>query len=295
MGVRLVREVLDHAPDTLTHGDVRLLLAIAEDANDATRTGWPGWELLARRMGWADHKDGGKNAVRKALTGLDERLAAAGYPDGVRVARGDGRDGRPVYAARGHASVYRVPAFRPPAGCGCALCTEREPNTAPLQRESESAPLTAAKGAKEWRQREPKSGAKGAKDCPPSPQSPQGSPHPPRARGRIGRLLAAAGASDDEMTEIVNRIKSGNAEIRNIAGYVETLARNGDLARVIDAVREDRMRAEVRAVLDQARSAPECAHRVPGGTLLHPVSGEPLCPMCRRRRHLVSVPTTAPA
>jgi len=108
-------------------------------------------------------------------------------------------------------------------------------------------------------------------------------------------LLAAAGASDDEMTEVVDRIKSGSPEIRNIAGYVETLARSGDLARIITAVRDDRRRAEVRAVLDRARSAPECAHQVPGGEALHPVSGEALCPMCRYRQRLASLPTATPA
>ena len=49
MGLKLMIEVLDHyrGPDH----KFRLLMAFAESANEHTRTGWPGRELLARRTG----------------------------------------------------------------------------------------------------------------------------------------------------------------------------------------------------------------------------------------------------
>lgn len=40
MGIRLIVEVLQHAPTTLTHREKLLLVVLAEDANDKTRTTW---------------------------------------------------------------------------------------------------------------------------------------------------------------------------------------------------------------------------------------------------------------
>lgn len=40
MGIRLIVEVLDHAPTTLTHREKLLLVALAEDANDESRQTW---------------------------------------------------------------------------------------------------------------------------------------------------------------------------------------------------------------------------------------------------------------
>ncbi|GAU66680.1 hypothetical protein SSP35_03_03280 [Streptomyces sp. NBRC 110611] len=40
MGIRLIVDVLDRAPRDLTHREARVLVALAEDANDETRTTW---------------------------------------------------------------------------------------------------------------------------------------------------------------------------------------------------------------------------------------------------------------
>ncbi|MBB4931810.1 hypothetical protein F4561_002630 [Lipingzhangella halophila] len=44
MGVRLIVEVLDYAPDSLTPRERYVLVALAENARDTTRTCWPGFE-----------------------------------------------------------------------------------------------------------------------------------------------------------------------------------------------------------------------------------------------------------
>jgi len=105
MGVGLVTEVLDYAPANLTPVDRLLLIVIAENANDGTRQGWPGWDLIARRMRWTDHKDGGKNAVSTALARLAERGVE------VRVPIAKTKDGKPVYAAHGRRTTYCIPHF----------------------------------------------------------------------------------------------------------------------------------------------------------------------------------------
>ena len=143
MGVRLIVEVLDHAPEELTAVDRLLLIVIAENANDATREGYPGWELIARRMRWASHKDGGKNAVRVALA----NLASRGVD--VRVPITQGKDGRPVYAAHGHRTVYRLPRFR------------READAAHLEG-GQAVPTSNGEGGQSPY-------AKGGSHCPPIP------------------------------------------------------------------------------------------------------------------------------
>jgi hypothetical protein len=44
VGIRLLVEVMGHAPDTLTHREHKVLMILAENARDATRQGWPGIE-----------------------------------------------------------------------------------------------------------------------------------------------------------------------------------------------------------------------------------------------------------
>ncbi len=96
-------EVLDHSPPTLTPVDRLLLTVVAEDCNDATREGWCGWQLIARRMHWSDQVGGGKHAVTKAVA----QLASHGVE--IRVPMGKDKNGKPIYATRGHRTVYRIP------------------------------------------------------------------------------------------------------------------------------------------------------------------------------------------
>jgi len=47
--------------------------------------------------------------------------------------------------------------------------------------------------------------------------------------------------------------------------------------RHVEQMRRDR----VRAALEQASTDVGCHHGTPGGDRLHPVTGQPICPMCR--------------
>lgn len=104
MGFKLVDEVLDHAPAALTMPERFLLVLLAKAARDETRTCWPGMDTLARQMGVTPRR------VRQVLN----QVARRGYE--VRVPAGIDSHGRPTFACRGRATVYRLPIFDPGKG-----------------------------------------------------------------------------------------------------------------------------------------------------------------------------------
>lgn len=97
VGYRLYREVLDFAPADLSSGELIVALVIADDARDQNRVSWITLPLLCARTRLKP------SSVRAALS----KLASRGYE--FRVPHGYGKDGRPVFAARGHAVDYVVP------------------------------------------------------------------------------------------------------------------------------------------------------------------------------------------
>jgi len=97
VGYLLYREIRDFAPADLSSGELVVALMIADDANDITRRSWIANEELCFR---ARMKASG---VRDALS----RLAGRGYE--FRVIHGYGKNGRPVFAAKGHTVDYLVP------------------------------------------------------------------------------------------------------------------------------------------------------------------------------------------
>ncbi|MDQ3762609.1 MAG: helix-turn-helix domain-containing protein [Actinomycetota bacterium] len=99
MGIQLIAEVLNHAPAGLSASERLVLIVVAEAARDHTRLGWPSMQVLARRTGLSER------AVRKVLA----RLADRGYE--LRVPAGTDRTGAPIFAHKGHATVYRLPRF----------------------------------------------------------------------------------------------------------------------------------------------------------------------------------------
>ncbi len=99
VGYKLYREVRDFAPAGLTSGELVVAWVIADDANDSTRRSWISHAELCFRARL------GPSAVRSALA----RLAARGYE--FRVPHGPGKDGRTVFATKGHATDYLVPDF----------------------------------------------------------------------------------------------------------------------------------------------------------------------------------------
>lgn len=102
MGVRMVVQVLDHAPDDLTAGERLLLVALAEKADDTTRRVlWSRDEdprtTLRRRTGLSD------SGLRKTF----QRLADRGLDP--RVVLLHDAAGRPVFAHQGMVATYRLP------------------------------------------------------------------------------------------------------------------------------------------------------------------------------------------
>ncbi|MFI2612073.1 hypothetical protein [Kitasatospora sp. NPDC018619] len=86
MGIRLIVEVLRHAPETLTHREKLLLVVLAEDANDDTRLTWSSIEdpkiLDGAKVNRAQLYDVikkliAKNTLAKVTAG--QRHAAAKY------------------------------------------------------------------------------------------------------------------------------------------------------------------------------------------------------------------------
>lgn len=108
MGIKLITEVLDNAPDYLTSGERCVLIVIAEWANDGTRVARQSksWtiETLACRSGLK------MSGLRKAFRGLAQK----GFE--VRIPVRYSKTGEPVYAFEGTAMTFRVPTF-PERGC----------------------------------------------------------------------------------------------------------------------------------------------------------------------------------
>ena len=97
MGFHLYREVRDFAPADLSQAELTVALMIADDANDHSRRSWIPLPLLCQRTRLSP------TGVRGAL----QRLAARGLE--FRVIHGYGKDGRAVFAAKGHAVDYEIP------------------------------------------------------------------------------------------------------------------------------------------------------------------------------------------
>ncbi|WP_329564685.1 hypothetical protein [Kitasatospora sp. NBC_01266] len=93
VGIRLIAEVMDHAPATLTHREAWVLGVLAEDANDATRVCWPGVEddpSTVRRM---------RIPSRSSRYDVLKALRAKGALEVVEAGR------------RGRRAVYRIPVL----------------------------------------------------------------------------------------------------------------------------------------------------------------------------------------
>lgn len=101
MGVKLVNEVLDHAPADWTQAERLFIAVLAEKARDNTRRAWPGQATIMRRTG----------LKADSITRLCHRLAAKGWE--LREQLGVDRKGKPVFAYRGKAAVYAIPAMCP--------------------------------------------------------------------------------------------------------------------------------------------------------------------------------------
>jgi hypothetical protein len=101
-------------------------------------------------------------------------------------------------------------------------------------------------------------------------------------------LLARAGATDDEIDDILEKIKTEHPEIRSIHRWLSKVADNADLAAIIVDVRAQRIRtawpAERDAFIAELADYPPCDHGQPGGNIAKPDGIHPgwvRCVFCR--------------
>ena len=98
MGYRLYREIRDYAPLDWTPTERLVALMIADDAGEETRKSWIKLPELMARTGVRT-----ESGIRQAL----QRLAKRGYEFRVPIAKG--KDGRSVFAVKGHSLDFIVP------------------------------------------------------------------------------------------------------------------------------------------------------------------------------------------
>lgn len=172
MGYKLYREIRDLAPDDWTPAEFAVAQAIADNADEGTRQSFRlTMPELLRRVRGINTMAG----LRRVL----QRLADRGFE--FRVPIKTGKDGRPVYAHKGHAADFIVPpmpAERPTVSPGTpakaratARLSEGEPSGSPsTAKERPAARLKAPKASPAARP-SPETTSPGFKD------SPAGSPN----------------------------------------------------------------------------------------------------------------------
>ncbi|GAB7044895.1 hypothetical protein [Catenuloplanes indicus] len=112
MGVKLMVEILDHAPAAWTQSERLLAVSIAEQVRDSVRRGAPTIDLLALRTGM------NAESISKTL----RRLSDKGYE--FRVPQGKDRTGRVVFAYRGMRTEFVVPKLCPLAVHATNICVQ---------------------------------------------------------------------------------------------------------------------------------------------------------------------------
>ncbi len=257
MGIRLVQEVLHHAPDGLDTAARLVLVVIAQDANDMTRVGYPGMDVLARRSGLSP------DAVQKVL----RRLASHGLE--VRVPLGKDKNGRLFFAARGRQSTYRVPNLR----------ADAHPPIEALKPGPPSA-HSDEKGRITGRERADERPRKGGPQSAPSPQDLLRSPQQAAAAAIV---IEQTDATEREALAVVDVLQRERPDIRSLAAVLRHFT-DEELNERVDALRGDAHRRGVREFLDWAATQPECVDFVAGGDLLRPDTNLPVCVACRKRK-----------
>lgn len=196
----MCREILAGAPAEWGRPERLVALVIADDANDKTRRSWLPIEGRWRRGRWQDgicERTGlAPRSVRAAL----QRLGQRGYE--LRVPISIGKDGRPVYAARGQSTDFLFPPLPP------RPVPENGPEPAAFQD-----PKAAGNGSIGGRflpQRRPVSAGRRQEPAAPLLRSPQVSPH-----------LPAPSRRDKAITDIRRRVEVSEEEARRILGKIE--------------------------------------------------------------------------
>lgn len=225
MGYELYRHVLNNAPDEIDAAARLVLAVIADDANEKTRTSYMGIDLIAHRTGITP------DGIGKAL----RRLAK--FDIEIRVPIGTDKNGRPVFAVKGHRTNYQIPVF-----------PEREfmPPKVGLQADHKN-----ERSAYRQTNKPPKVGLQGAKvglQADPPPQSPHTSssdeeeaPKKKAKKEPSWELIEARKMTDGFFDRYGKFYTQSKIAVRKV---LETSLKNGvdrnDLAWALDAVGQQR-------------------------------------------------------
>lgn len=303
MSWQRAENVADHAPATIKGTSRLLLIAIAMKTSGKDPRIPHVVEMaradLARRVACDESN------IRQIV----EALTRAGYD--VRVPMGKDKEGRPVYATRGHLPRWCVPYFPPPDGCCCEACwhstssEKGESANAPSKKEGESmnAP-NEKKGRSPIQEGEftnaplpttekpsNQSGAAATPPAPPTPASKRGEGE--ELRQKADKILTKAGhqlspADRNRVhTATIASLTAGHPE----AAILEALSKPIDglnqigaglAARLTTLGAPPSLPAPGSMTREQARQQPPCHHGRAGGWCINANGGQPWCPQCRR-------------
>lgn len=213
MGYELRRQVRDAIPPgLLTSAERLLLLEIADYANDGTRQGWPGSDELSTL---ADVSVG-------SISTLLNRIAEK-WMD-FRVAIGKDAKGRPVYARKGHRTIFRFPPSLPRWDDGCTLRSDDGP-TLGAEGETTGQPSLHLEGER-WDD----GSTKGGTVVHPFSSGPlKEEPHLSSGQSATAVTLAEHGIADDEREPFTRWIEKSK-NVHTPDGWIIAAGRNGTLA-----------------------------------------------------------------
>jgi hypothetical protein len=260
MGIKLIVEVMDHAPSTLTHREHKALIILAEDARDETRISFPRIE-----------NDDSKVSLRLRMRRSERYAVLASLVK--KGALEHWRRGQQYRMAE-----YRIPNFQVVAGVGPQH--QENPDAEDKSRVRKNQTQTTAQGPDSAESGSEKTSASLREARTPSPQTPQN----PSSLSSADRLVMSALSdhriTDEEARKIVEKIQEHHKP-KNLLNWTKAVAANGDLARFLDEIRTSQAKADHKAWADWAQRQPLCPHGIAGGTLHMPHNRQPRCVFCR--------------
>lgn len=96
-----------------------------------------------------------------------------------------------------------------------------------------------------------------------------------------------------DITELLGNYQKRGLD--NPVAYAQKAAREGRLTRDLETIARTRKKTETARMVDELRTGAECEHGEPGGAELHPETGLPLCPLCRKQAGAAQAPRTETA
>lgn len=319
MGVKLMVEVLDHAPEKLTPRERYVLVVLAENARDSTRICWPGIE-------------DDESFIRRSRLGRSERYNV------IKSLIDKGALERARRGQKGIRAEYRIAAMPPAAAAEVPVQGPENPD-AETQPAGEvrvlgTRTLSVSQGPENPDAENPDADAQGPglahsgsgfspfrvrKTRTPSPQSPQppqggvggGDPQPTRQRTAATENFAQPSlvptrslklteaeqtvfsslkwvekyddVTHDEARAVTKAVRARYGSKVNI-NYLRKIgsSEGGGFGGFLGDIRSQRAKQVTQKIQELTETEPACEHGSPAGRVAHPVHGEPLCPLCRR-------------